>query len=87
MPPFSSAQYDATGNLWVEQYAGRVEGETPVWSVFSPEGEWINDVRIPANVEILGIGRDHIIGVNRTGNLASETVLLLKLLRRNSAVD
>jgi len=63
MPPYTSLNTDAEGNLWVREI--QRPGTTPEnsrWSVFNPNGEWIANVRGPARFKAFQLGRDWILG-------------------------
>lgn len=51
-----------------------------MWSVFSPEGVWLGDLRMPPDFHALEIGDDYILG-RFTGDLEQESVRLYALER------
>lgn len=54
--------FDPTGHLWVMHV--RVPGEDDrAWSVFSPDGRWLGEVRVPAALRVTDIGEDYLLGV------------------------
>ena len=65
-PAYSKLLIDAAGYVWAAQHHGtpRAESEA-VWEIFSPEGEWLGQIRAPAGFEVLQIGEDYIVGVRR----------------------
>lgn len=65
-PPYSALQVDDSGRVWVRNYTGySVYGPEPssAWWVFSSEGEWLADVRLPDGLEVLHIGDSTLVGV------------------------
>ena len=66
-PAYTRLLLDATGHLWVaEHVAGR---ESPrLWLVFSPSGEALGLVTVPAGFSPQEIGADWVLGVETTGS-------------------
>ena len=64
MPVFSRLLVDEIGWLWAELY--RYDVRAPLrWLVFGPTGEGLGSVDMPADLEVLQIGRDFVLGVWR----------------------
>jgi hypothetical protein len=55
---------DRAGRLWVRDFT--FPGEPHRWKVISPAGRWLADVLLPADVEILEIGADYVLGRTTT---------------------
>ena len=63
---------DTEGYVWLEVYRHRKAGFVPLefapqqqgsdWNVFSPAGEWLGSVRLPARFEVFEIGWDYVLG-------------------------
>ena len=68
-PAFSDLLVDTEGYVWLEVYRHRMAGALDFapqavsdWNVFSPAGEWLGSVRLPARFEVFEIGRDYVLG-------------------------
>lgn len=61
LPTFGQLLVDRMGHLWVREYHPPWE-EATRWSVFSPEGEWLSDVEVPAGLTITDVGADYVLG-------------------------
>jgi hypothetical protein len=84
LPAHGVLATDAEGNLWVEAYRfgdlpRTVEGPR-LWSVFSPDGEWLTDVILPNGFSVSQIGADFVLGVRRD-ELGVEMVEMYSLLK------
>jgi hypothetical protein len=72
LPAFSQLIADRVGRLWVRE-AGMGDGwssspssDTPTtWSVFDPQGLWVDDVVMPARFTPTEIGADYVLGIAR----------------------
>lgn len=67
-PPYAALRVDQSERIWVRSYGGySVYGPEPssVWWVFTPEGEWVAEVRMPDGLEVLTIGDSTLVGVVR----------------------
>lgn len=82
MPTYSAVQVDALGYAWVEQYRPPWE-DTPRWSVFDPEGEWLGELSAPTGFRIDEIGEDYLLGVRRD-DLGVERVTMFRLVREDA---
>jgi hypothetical protein len=69
MPAYGSLLPDDLGNLWIEAYRfgdlPRTHSDHRLWSVFSSEGVWLGDVRMPQSFGAMQIGDDFVLGVSR----------------------
>ncbi len=79
LPAFDALRIDPDGNLWVAR--ARIPGEEqPEWFVHRPDGQLVARVRTPPDVEVLEIGRDHLLGVH-TDDLDVERIVVHALDR------
>jgi hypothetical protein len=79
MPAFAGLYADALGYLWVERY--RPPGdETPVFDILDPEGALVGWAALPSDGEVLEIGPDYILTLDRD-ELEVEYVRLFNLER------
>lgn len=80
-PAFSDIRIDQQGFAWLELFRGRTELDTDgTWLVFSPEGEWMGSLTVPAGFRVLDIGVSELLGV-QVDTLGVEHVQLLRLHR------
>ncbi len=82
--PFCSGLLvDALGYVWLERYHHpfRRSDEPRSWLVFSPGGEWLGQLDLPANFEAFEVDGSHILGMARD-SMEVETVQVLGLKRR-----
>jgi hypothetical protein len=63
-PPYARLAGDVLGYLWIEEYR-RPGEETPVWTVFDPNGVLVGRVTMPRGVVPLEIGADYLLGAFR----------------------
>ncbi len=71
---------DSEGYLWIE--AGhRFDATLATWSVFTPGGDWLTDIDVPADMDVLEVGSDHLL-VRMLDEFDVESVHLLTLARR-----
>jgi hypothetical protein len=87
-PSCSGLLVDALGYVWLERYhpsSGTspfgMSPEPRVWLVFSPAGEWLGELELPANFEVFEVEESRILGLARD-SLEVETVQVLGLRRR-----
>lgn len=80
-PAFTSMVADAAGYLWVERFRAPGDG-TRRWGVFSPDGAFLGHVLVPAELELLEVGDDYVLGVARDAE-GVERVRLHTLHRRD----
>lgn len=63
LPAFGAIHADRQGRVWVEEYQPpRIERSR--WQVFAADGSFIGNVRLPANVRLLDVGRDRLLGLH-----------------------
>jgi hypothetical protein len=79
MPAFAGLDVDAQGFLWVERYRGPGD-EGPEYEILDPEGQWVGRISLPQEVEILEIGTDYLLVLQRD-ELEVEYVKLYQLFR------
>lgn len=64
VPPFSAVEIDEAGNLWLADYDDYIR--TPgTWSVHDADGRLIARVRMPERFQVMHIGTDFVLGVER----------------------
>jgi len=79
-PAFSPLiRVDNDLNLWIRE-TGRPGLQRSQWGVFSPAGEFLGLVEMPAGIEVLEIGDGHILGLHRD-DLGVEYVQSFRLHR------
>ncbi len=79
MPAYQQIATDVLGHLWVSEY--RLPGDdTPVWTVFDPEGGLVARLALPPRVGVLEIGEDYLLG-RLVDELDVEYVQLFRLER------
>ncbi len=61
-PAYTSMLVDPLGYLWVERFILPWVA-TREWGVFDPEGVFLGDFPIPANLQITDVTEDHVIGI------------------------
>ncbi len=64
MPAFAGLHADALGFLWVERYR-RPGEEVPVFDIVDPEGVLVGTVQVPPGSDILEIGADYLLLLQR----------------------
>ncbi|MDX1394033.1 MAG: hypothetical protein R3195_06575 [Gemmatimonadota bacterium] len=84
-PYFDELRGDPAGNVWVRHYSGP-EDPTRLWTVFDGSGAVVATARTPDDVEVLEIGRDHVVVLSRDV-LDVERVEVLSLRRQGCAVS
>jgi len=78
VPAFGRVLADEIGRLWVRDY--KLPGPAAQrWTVLSPLGAPLGTVLVPADLEILDVGRSHVLGL-RKGPYDIDQVLLFALL-------
>ena len=80
LPAFASLHSDRVDHLWVERSRGP-EDPLPTFDIFSPEGALVGLASLPADLSVLEIGDDYLLGLFRD-ELEVE-YLRLYLLRRH----
>jgi hypothetical protein len=76
-PAYTEARTDPEGALWLHRFV-RPGGEEQIWGVFSAEGEFLGDVRMPPSLRVLEIGSDYVLGAS-ADDLGVERVELYDL--------
>lgn len=84
MPTHVDLQFDAAGNLWVENFRPPGDDAARTWSVHDPDGRWLGDVVLPEGLEVHEIGEDYVLGVEED-ELGVEFVRIVKLRTGRSA--
>lgn len=70
---------DPDGNLWVLHV--RTPGDTArTWSVFGPDGRWLGEVAVPAELRVTDVGVDYVLGVWRD-DAGVQTIRTFDLLK------
>jgi hypothetical protein len=79
LPLVDQVFFDLEQNLWLRRFCA---GESPeaVWEIHSREGQFLALIRMPSNLELLEIGRDYLLGVQKD-SLDIETVVKFGLVR------
>ena len=80
VPAVDRIEIDAAGRLWVQEYGAPFERRTPIWWVFSPEGDPIAVVKAPTRFVIHQIKEDHVVGLTH-GEFNEPYVEVRKILR------
>jgi hypothetical protein len=68
MPAYSKILTDAAHNVWVERFRWFDPWSLPpdpqptTWDIFSPTGEWIAEIVVPARVLLLSIAEGRVLG-------------------------
>ena len=79
IPNVADLVVDDLGMVWVGSY--QVDPTAArLYHVYDSEGPFLARVTMPAGVEVLGIGADHVLGVTRD-DLEVERIVLLDLVR------
>lgn len=78
LPAFSALRVDAAGRIWVRAYDPTTAVPTS-HQLFGPEGEWLGTVRLPERTEILDIGEEWLLAIQRD-ELDVQSIVLLPLL-------
>jgi hypothetical protein len=81
-PAFGEVMLDAAGNVWVMDYE-RPGIEQRSWRVFDREGFLIARVVTPAELRLLEIGDDYVLGVHQD-DLHVERVRLYRLEKQGA---
>lgn len=63
-PAYSAILASDAGFVWVQEYP-YVGQRSSHWKVFSPEGEHIGSVEMPAGFEMMWVGDTHVAGIKR----------------------
>jgi hypothetical protein len=91
-PLISEILVDASEHLWVREYRIQQDGidrsepqsasagEPQRFNIFSPDGQWLGSVDVPAQLQLTDIGVDYIAGIWRDEDLV-ESVRVYGLAR------
>lgn len=79
MPAYERVLVDDAGNIWVLEYAVRLD-QPRRWSVFSRDGQWLGNVLTPVGLRVEGIGSDWVLGVWRDAE-GAERIRMYPLMR------
>lgn len=79
LPPMGRLYADAEGNAWVSEYLMDYSHPS-AFRVFAPDGAWLGWVRMPPRTEILDIGSDRMLAIQRD-DFDVEAVAVLPILR------
>ncbi|HET7461920.1 MAG TPA: hypothetical protein VFJ82_11760 [Longimicrobium sp.] len=77
-PAFAALRVDAAGNAWIADYTP--PGQQGTWSVFDPTGHLQATVHTPAELEVMQVGADFVLG-RATDQDGTEQVRLYPLRR------
>ena len=81
LPAFDEILADAVGHLWVQEYdLPGEQRQSPLWTVFDPEGHVLGYMETPAGLDVYDIGEDYILG-RATDDLGVEYVQVWSLSR------
>jgi hypothetical protein len=61
LPAWRQLAGDEAGNLWVSDYSAYAV--TADWKVFTPDGRWLTNVRLPDGIRVLELGDDYLLGL------------------------
>lgn len=61
MPAHGDLRVDARGYVWVEDYRPFAD-TAPRWQVFDGRGHWLGAVEMPADLRVLEIGEEYVLG-------------------------
>lgn len=64
MPPYGGLMADPGGRIWVAAY-DHTPGMAVSYHVLAPDGRWLGSVRLPPRFELLAVGGDRVLGVQR----------------------
>jgi hypothetical protein len=78
-PAYSSIDIDPLGYIWVRSYYAPSSPQDR-WSVFTPGGQFVQEIAMPVNVELLHVGLDRVLA-RRTTPLGAHEVQVFRLLR------
>jgi hypothetical protein len=79
MPAYERVLVDDAGDIWVLEYAVRLD-QPRRWSVFSSEGQWLGNVLTPVGLRVEDIGTDWMLGVWRDAE-GAERIRMYALTR------
>lgn len=67
LPAFGQLLVDPAGTVWLTAWThpSDPDGSRPAAEVFDSQGAWLGSVELPANLWILDVGIDYLLGVRR----------------------
>jgi hypothetical protein len=79
-PAYGDVLADPDGHLWVGEWTVG-PGEVPRrWTVIGPDGRWLGAVEMPEGFDLMDVGREWIVGVERDA-MDVEQVVVYRLSR------
>jgi len=83
LPAYSSLHFDQAGNLWVREFClPDAESDKPdQYSIFSPDGRWLAQLELPADLSVLDRGADYLLTRARD-EMDVEQIRLYRIRRR-----
>ena len=79
VPFFGTPFADADGNVWLPSYRPAYPEEGSPYTIISPNGEWLGQVKTPPRFRILDVTEDLVLAVLRD-NLDVESVAVYELI-------
>jgi hypothetical protein len=84
-PAYGDLHVDVLGNVWVGEYPWLGPGGAPprtprIWTVFDPQGGMLGEIEVPDGLQILEIGRDHLLAL-RWELSGAQNVVMYGLVR------
>lgn len=79
LPVYAPLLVDTQGNLWMGSYPVPGNGSVD-WVVFSDSGANIGALRVPANLKIVDVGVDYVLGIWRD-EVGVDSVRMYSLLK------
>lgn len=64
LPAFAGLHSDKVEHIWVERSRGP-EDPTPVFDIFNPDGALVGLASLPADLDVVEIGEDYLLGLFR----------------------
>jgi hypothetical protein len=64
LPAIAALRIDSDGDTWV-RVGGSPSARDATWTVFDPRGRWLGDVSLPAALNILEVGDDYLVTLDR----------------------
>jgi hypothetical protein len=80
MPRHGGLLTDLDGNVWIAEYELRRRAAPTRYYGLSPEGDWTGVLELPEGLEVLAIGTDRVLAVER--NLLDEHAVAVYRLER-----
>jgi hypothetical protein len=77
-PASGDLHVDPSGHIWLQTFVRPGSLSVQNWSVFTPEGRWLGELRVIAGIRVFEIGEDYILGLI-TDPLGEERLQLFEL--------